>query len=253
LKTLGTGAGEHASAHLTLAEIAGSVRKAADAAEIQTLLHIATASLGAERSFFANKSGEGRDACYTFVLDCDPIWWHRYRAACSVNDDPLLAYALKHSAPILSSGLQSVSQAPQRALDEAAEAGFRSAALVPAHSGNADGHVSLLCLGHSMAGYFEDPFIPNLLVLARSFALELQDWWICRERERLSHLARLSSSDLALLRRHCAGLTSKQIAREMQVSYESINSRFQRMTTKLGVHSRRAAARVAIECGLLSD
>ena len=46
-------------------------------------------------------------------------------------------------------------------------------------------------------------------------------------------------------------MNNSQIARELQVSRESINSRFQRIIAKLGVRNRRAAARVAIECGLI--
>lgn len=247
------GIADDPSIRLRLADIAASVAKATDVAEIQALLHLASESLGAERSFFANKSGDDPEARYTFVLDRDPVWWHRYHLARSTDEHPFLSYAFKHSSPILASQLKPVSQEQLRALDTATAAGFESAMLVPAHSGTADKNVSLLCLGHSKPRHFENSAYPALLVLARSFALELQDWWIRCERQRLAELARLSPSDLALLQRYRAGLTSKQIAREMQVSYESINSRFQRMTEKLGVRSRRAAARVAIECGLISD
>jgi hypothetical protein len=41
------------------------------------------------------------------------------------------------------------------------------------------------------------------------------------------------------------GLSSKEIARQFNTSPQSVNSRFQRMLTKLGMPSRRAAARLA--------
>lgn len=239
------------SVRVHIAEIAENVARASDVGEVQGLLHSATLALGAERSFFASISGEGRDASYAFVLDCDPGWWHRYRAACSVQSDPWLAYALKHAAPRRGTELGPLRHGQQEASGAAVAAGFASAALVPAHSGQTEHRASLLCLGHSVAGYFEDSTFARLQVVARSLANELHDWWARNERDRLSRQTRLSTAEVELLKRHCAGLSSKQIGSELRVSREAINSRFQRIVDKLGVRNRRAAARVAVECGLI--
>lgn len=251
MKTLAEVAGDPAL-RAQLTEIAEEIARASDPGDIQALLHSATLSLGAERSFFASISGEGRDATYAFVLDCDPDWWHRYRAARAVESDPWLVYAARHSAPLRATQLDRIGRERQSAVEAAATAGFASAALVPAHSGRSERRASLLCLGHSVAGYFEDPTFAKLQVVARSLAIELHDWWTNYERARLSRQTRLSTADLRLLERHCAGLSSKQIAAEMKVSRESVNSRFQRINDRLGVPSRRAAARVAVECGLIA-
>jgi DNA-binding NarL/FixJ family response regulator len=236
---------------IRLAEIADRISLASDAGEVQALLHLATSTLGAERSFFASIKGEGLDASYAFLLDCDSSWWHRYRAICSVQDHPWLAYASRHSAPVRATQLVALPQEQRRAMDAAATAGFASAALFPAHSGRSDKRVSLLCLGHATAGYFEDPVFAKLQVAARSLAQELQEWWANHERQQLTQRTRLSPAEIRILERHCAGMSSKQIARELQVSRESINSRFQRIVLRLGVRNRRAAARVAVECGLI--
>ena len=239
------------SVRVGLAEVAESITQASDRGEIQALLHRATVALGAERSFFASISGDGTETNYAFVLDCDPTWWHRYRAACPLEKNPWLVYASRHSRPVRATQLDPLVGDPQEAMDSALQAGFASALIIPAHSGRAHKRVSLLCLGHSACGYFEDPAFLKLQVAARSLALELHDWWTNHEQQQLAQRTRLSDAEVQLLARHCAGLSSKQIAREMQVSCESINSRFQRIIAKLGVRSRRAAARVAIECGLI--
>jgi DNA-binding CsgD family transcriptional regulator len=246
-------------------EVAERIPQARDLGQIQALLHEATLALGAERSFFASVSGEGRDACYTFVLDCDPGWWHSYRSAWPVQANPWFVYAIRHSATVRATQLgvleeaqvkaqaraQAQAQAQQRAVDIAATAGFASAVLIPVHAGRADHRVSLLCLGHSVAGHFEDVTFANLLVGARSIATELHEWWARHEQQQLAQRTQLTELEIGLLERHCAGLSSKQIAGELHVSRESINSRFQRITTKLGVRNRRAAARMAVECGLI--
>jgi DNA-binding NarL/FixJ family response regulator len=234
-----------------LAGLAERVALAQDLGEIQALLHEATIAIGAERSFFASVSGEGHEASYAFVLDCDPNWWHQYRAACPVQNNPWFAYASRHSATVRGTQLAALVQAQQQAIDIAATAGFASAVLIPVHSGRADNRVSLLCLGHSVAGHFEDSTFAKLQVGARSVATELHDWWSRYEQQLLAERTQLSDVELGLLERHCAGLSSKQIAVELHVSRESINSRFQRITSKLGVRNRRAAARVAVECGLI--
>ena len=239
------------AARARLADLAERVAQASDCGEVQALLHLATVTLGAQRSFFASISGEGRDRSYAFVLDCDPGWWHRYRATAPLPRNPWLAYAERHSMPIRVTQLRPWPSEDRGAPNLPADEGFESAVLVPAHSGQADHRASVLCLGHSATGYFEDRAFAKLQVGVRSFAMELHDWWTRHEQQQLAQRTRLSDADVRLLERHCAGLSSKQIANELHVSRASINSRFQRIGARLGVRNRRAAARVAVECGLL--
>lgn len=235
-----------------LAALAERIAQASDRGEIQGLLHRATVALGAERSFFASMRGDGIDRSYAFVLDCDPAWWHRYRAAYPLEKNPWLVYATRHSAPIRTMQDTSAGE-PPKDLGGAPHPGFASAMLLPAHSGRSHHRASLLCFGHSSAGYFEHPKFAKVQVTARGFAMELHDWWTVQEQQDLAQRTHLSEGEVRLLSRHAAGLSSKQIANEMHVSCESINSRFQRIIAKLGVRNRRAAARMAIECGLIVE
>ena len=82
-------------------------------------------------------------------------------------------------------------------------------------------------------------------------ACELHEWWLARLRNELMARARITEGDLELLRHQCLGHSSKRIAAELRVSRSSINSRFQRMNSRLGVTNRRMAARLAVECGLI--
>lgn len=235
-----------------LAALAERIAQASDRGEIQGLLHRATVALGAERSFFASMRGDGIDRSYAFVLDSDPAWWHRYRAACPLEKNPWLIYATRHSAPTRTTRGTSGAE-PRQSLGIASDPGFVSALLLPAHSGRLHHRVSLLCFGHSTAGYFEHPSFSKVQVTARSFAMELHDWWAVHEQRELAQRTHLSEAEVRLLSLHAAGLSSKQIANEMNVSCESINSRFQRIIAKLGVRNRRAAARLAVECGLIVE
>ena len=82
-------------------------------------------------------------------------------------------------------------------------------------------------------------------------ALELHDGWLTRMRRELIVKANITPGDVVLLRHPRQGHSSKRIAADLHVSKSSIDSRFQRMTTKLGVANRRMAAQLALECGLI--
>ncbi len=211
------------SVRIRLTEIAESITHVSDRGELQALLHSAALLLGAERSFFATMSGDGRDSTYAFVLDCDPGWWHRFRAAYPLQKNPWLVYASGHSTPARATQLGSTAQERQGAKDLAVAAGFGSALLIPVHSGRSEDRVSVLCLGHSVAGYFEEPTFAKLQVGARSLAMELHDWWSFHDRQQLNQHTRLSEVEVRLLERHFAGLSSKQIAFELSVVGAGLN------------------------------
>lgn len=61
----------------------------------------------------------------------------------------------------------------------------------------------------------------------------------------------ITPTDLALLSLELRGHTTKTIARHLGVSISSVDSRFQRLNVKLGTVSRKAAAHLAAEYGLI--
>jgi len=86
---------------------------------------------------------------------------------------------------------------------------------------------------------------------ATALALRLHEWQIGQLRQELLEHTRLSDEDIELLRHQRLGHGSKQIAKAINASSMSVDSRWQRLNAKLGVSSRVAAANLAAEYGLL--
>ena len=232
--------------------IAVRIAQAAEQSAVHALFREGTDALGAECAVFVSFVRDSADvsAC-RFMLACEPDWCRRYLESGLIAHDLWLAYAAHHSEPIIASSLTATEPAQQQAIDLATRNGFASAVLVPAHSGAGHSRISLLYLGSSAPGFFEDEGFGAFRIGARMLALELHDWWLARIRRELIVKAHITPSDLVLLRHQCQGHSSKRIAAELRVSKSSINSRFQRMNIKLGVANRRMAVRLASECGLI--
>ena len=228
--------------------VAERIVQAKDQATVHALLSEAVHALGADNAVFVSFIRDNADlsAC-RFMLVCEPDWCRRYLEADCFAHDPWLAYAAHHSEPIAASSLPVLDAEGQRVIALAQQNGFASAALVPAHSGAGHSRISLLCLGSSQPGFFEGEGFGRFRLGARLIAAELHDWWLARIRRELIVKARITQADLELLRHEHRGHSSKRIAAELHVSKSSINSRFQRMNTKLGVPNRRLAARLAVE------
>jgi len=236
-----------------IAAVAERIAEAKEQATVLALLTEGVHALGAEHAVFVSFIRDNADlsAC-RFMLVCEPGWCQRYIEAGCFAHDPWLAYSAHHSEPIPASSLQVHDAEGQRVIALAQQNGFASAALVPAHSGAGHSRISLLCLGSSQPSFFDGEGFGRFRLGARLLAAELHDWWLARIRRELIVKARITQADLELLRHEHQGHSSKRIAAELHVSKSSINSRFQRMNMKLGVPNRRLAARLAVECGLLT-
>jgi DNA-binding CsgD family transcriptional regulator len=235
-----------------VSEVVEQIAGTTDPAGVQRLLRQGVAALGAERAAFVSfVHGPSALSSCRFMLDCEPAWCRRYLEAGCFAHDPWMAYAAKESEPVLASALNIVDAAQRSVVALAVEAGFASAVLAPAHTGAGHGRVGLLCLGHRDPGYFEAGGFARLRVSARALALELHDWWLARVQQELLVRLRITRRDLALLEHLCMGHSSKLVADVLQVSPESIDSRYQRLIAKLGVANRRMAAQLAVDCGLI--
>ena len=81
--------------------------------------------------------------------------------------------------------------------------------------------------------------------------MELHEWWLRHLRDELAAATGVTQADVELLSQELLGHSTKTIARTLGLSTGSVDSRFQRLNIKLGVPSRKAAARVAAEYGLI--
>jgi DNA-binding CsgD family transcriptional regulator len=235
-----------------VASIAERMTTAPDEAAVMSLLHEGMAALGAGSAVFVSFTLEAqRMSSCRFMLACDPSWCQQYLEAGLFANDPWLAYASHHSEPVLASRLKAGDPDQKHPIELASRSGFASALLVPVHSGFSHTRIGVLCLGSAQAGQFEGIPFGRFKLGARVLACELHDWWLARIRSELMALARITDDDLDLLRHQHLGHSSKRIAADLGVSPSSINSRFQRMNSRLGVANRKSAARLAAECGLI--
>jgi DNA-binding CsgD family transcriptional regulator len=227
------------------------IATAPDPATAQRLLIEGIAVLGAQNAFFASFVRDSKDvgAC-RFMLACEPDGCRPNLDADSLWHDPWLAYAASHAAPIVASALSAADRGGHELIAPTQRHGFASVLLVPAHSGPGHTRMGLLALGSPQVGFFESEGLARFRIGARALATELHDWWQARLRRELS--ARITPAELELLRHEQCGHGSKLIAQALDVSPCAIDSRFQRINARLGVANRRAAVRLAIECGLLA-
>ena len=91
----------------------------------------------------------------------------------------------------------------------------------------------------------------RLMPVFRALALALSDWFQRRGRDELVVRARLTATDIDLLRRELRGQCSKRIADALNTRPKAIDTRFHRLIGRLGVASRRDAVRLCRRYGLL--
>lgn len=235
-----------------IVEVIRRVPLAADKSEALALLQRATRLMGADVSLFASfVRDDPTQESYRFLLACDPMWCHDYERIASYGDDPWLNYALRRSEPARGSEIPIRTAVQQAVVDIAARHGFRSSAIVPAPSSGRLTRVGVLALGSAAPRFFEGDGFNGLKVVARSLAMELHEWWIAAIRREMIDSSRITPDDLLLLRYEWIGHSTKQIAAALGTTLAAIDTRFQRINAKLGVPSRKAAATLAAEYGLI--
>ena len=208
--------------------------------------------MGAEASVFASFIREGKTCrSHRLLLACDPIRFTEHERAHRCEFDPWITYATNHTEPVRNSEASAAGVVARAAVELTQRFGFCSAVIVPVPPNGGLSRTGVLCLGSSKPGYFDDDGYVTLRVIARGVAIELHEWWIQRLREEIVATSGINPTDLALLSHELLGHTTKTIARQLGVSISSVDSRFQRLNIKLGTRSRKAAAQLAAEYGLI--
>lgn len=234
------------------ADLASRLPKAADGAEVAALLADATRLLGADAGAFASfmKDDETYES-YRFILACDATWCLEYENGACFMHDPWLEYARHNSEPMLATNIAARTYREKETVALAKRFGFQSAVIVPAQSPQGLSRLGALCLGSSRPGYFATDGFSAVAFAATPLAMRLHEWQICQLRQELLDNARLSATDMDLLRHERQGHGSKEIAAELNINPLSVDSRWQRLNARLGVTSRIAAAAKAAEYGLI--
>lgn len=187
---------------------------------------------------------------YRYLVGCVPEWCYLYNGNKWYAIDPFVDYALKSANPILASEIPLASAGQERMMATAAEYGFRSGIVVPAHS------VSTVRIGVLYIGTTEGPEAAQASLLRhrslmRAFALELLEWWDAKLRSASLDELELDDLDLDLLGKANEQATAEEAARELGVTVSRVRSRYERLTRKLDAPNKRAAAEKAVTLGLI--
>jgi Autoinducer binding domain len=181
----------------------------------------------------------------------DAAWTHLYSTSDWCEEDLWIAHAARSSTPALAREIEPTTVRQRDIVDELVRHGFASALIVPTPSAFGRSRIGVLCIGSAHRGHFDDPALALIRPIARGLAMEVSDWCLTRMRTELIERAQISSEDLSLLRYEGLGHSSKLIAIELRSTKSTIDSRFQRLSQRLGVATRRDAVRLGRLYGLL--
>jgi DNA-binding CsgD family transcriptional regulator len=188
---------------------------------------------------------------YRYLVGCVPQWCYLYDQNKWYAIDPFIDYALKNTSPVLASDIVLSSPGQERMMAQAAEYGFRSGVVVPAHSSAAI-RLGILYLGTDQGPERARESLLKHRNLMRAFALELLEWWDAKLRESGLQGLELDELDVELLVKAQEHATAEEAARELGVTLSRVKSRYERLERKLEVPSKRDAVEKAIALGLIS-
>ena len=194
------------------------------------------------------------DASFSVVwtlVACDAPWTNAYASDAWFDDDVWLQHATQHATTVLASDIAPAPARQATIVRTLAAQGFASAIVAPAPSNVGRSRIGVLCVGSAQAGYFDGDALALLRPVVRGLAMELSDWWLRQIRASLMARAHVTAADLDLLRHEAHGHGSKMIGRILHADAAAIDSRFQRLSRRLGVACRRDAMRLGRLYGLI--
>ncbi len=228
------------------------IHLAKDPPELLDMLMSATLAIGATASVYTASIPEDGDEASSFSLfACHPGFAHEQYWQGTLLEHPWFRFARTHTTPGTDQQISRHRGPDAAAIELAREYGFKSCLIVPTPSGVDLERIEMLCLGSSDEGAFEGEGARIGRALARSLAAELHDWLAAHLKRRLQESARLREKDVSLLALEWEGLGTKQISLRIGESMASVDSRFQRINTRLRCANRKASARRAAAYGLL--
>jgi len=205
---------------------------------------------GLQSFVFGAMFRNGEREHYRYLVGCEPEWCFLYNKNKWYAIDPFIEYALKNTSPVLASDIPLNTAGQERLMTEAAEHGFRSGVVVPAHSGSAV-RIGILYLGTSEgAARAREGFLRHRNLM-RAFALELLEWWDEKLREAGLQALDLDELDVNLLRKAQELATAEEAARELGVTLSRVKARYERLTRKLEAPNKRSAVEKAVALGLI--
>ena len=205
---------------------------------------------GLQSFVFGAMFRNGEREHYRYLVGCEPEWCFLYNQNKWYAIDPFIDYALKNTSPVLASDIPLNTRGQQRLMAEAAEHGFRSGIVVPAHSRSAI-RIGILYLGTSEGPERAHESFHKHRNLMRAFALELLEWWDAKLREAGLEALDLDELDVDLLTKAQEHATAEEASRELGVTLSCVRGRYERLTRKLEALNKRNAVEKAVALGLI--
>lgn len=219
-------------------------------AEVEAAAKQIVEYFGLQSFVFSALFRSGEREHYRYLVGCELEWCFLYNQSKWYAIDPFTEYALNNTSPVLASDIPLISPGQGRLMAEAAEHGFRSGIVVPAHSRSAI-RIGILYLGTSEGPERARASLHKHRSLMRAFALEMLEWWDAKLRDSGLETWNLDELDVDLLTKAQEHATAEETARELGITLSRVRSRYERITTKLGVQNKRDAVEKAIALGLI--
>lgn len=235
-----------------ITELVALIAKETEEGQVLLIFQEAVRAMGGEAGVFCSfvRGDEGTES-YRFLVACDPAWCSVYQEQNWFAGDPALIYAATRSEPIRCCDLPVTSRAQRELIESAARHGFVSGGVFPAPAGGRVSRIGALILGSSDPTYLRGDDFEAARMYGRVLSMELNEWWIRKIRHDIIATSNLTQEDITLLAFEKRGLKSKEIARELETTVCSIDSRFQRLNAKLHTGSRAESAKIAAEHGVI--
>jgi len=228
------------------------VHLAEDAPHLLERLMSATAAIGVTASIYTVAIPEtGTEPSSFSLFACHPGFAQQQCRLGPLLNHPWFRVARTRSAPSTDRQVQARQSSDTEAIELARRYGFTSCLIVPTSSSVDPERLEMLCLGSNRGDAFEGEDARMVRTLARALAAELHDWVSRHLSESLQEAAQLHETDIELLRLEWQGLSTKEISLKTGLSTATVDSRFQRLNSRLQCANRKASARRAAAYGLL--
>ncbi|MGZ2749897.1 autoinducer binding domain-containing protein [Burkholderia stagnalis] len=224
-----------------------SVINAEDELELRQRVAELVQQHGAEHFVFVSLQPSDFSSTRTthrFLIGCSSRWCQLYNENHWYLTDPCLEYARANTAPVTGANLPIQTDGQRRMLDVAADNGFRSIYIVPAHTSE-QGRIGVLYLGSSEQPIVGEARFRTSRSFFRALALELLDCTTRMKRIDVIQKCGLTQEDVKLLARVRLGFKASEIANELGVSVKTVYRQFKVLHEKTGTTNITVAVKFA--------
>jgi DNA-binding CsgD family transcriptional regulator len=183
-------------------------------------------------------------ATHRFLIGCSPEWCQMYNANKWYMTDPFLEYARSNTAPITGSEIAVETKGQREMLEAASEHGFRSGIVVPVHTSTSE-RMGVLYVGSDDSQAIGEKRLTAQRLYFRALAMELLDWSIRMARREVLEAHDISEMDLRIMGYLRSGFNAEGIARELDVSIQTIYGNYKKIKDKVGVSHISEAVKFA--------